>query len=102
MAEFTQGPWTTGALMTRVEVWPEGWNAPMCVADCNARHSPSSQVERVANASLIAASPALYEACKRGLHWADCHDMKTADSQVREDIAFIRAALALAEGRGEE
>ena len=48
------------------------------------------------NAAIFAAAMDLYEACKRGLHWADCQDMRTADEHVREDIAFIRAALAKA------
>lgn len=47
------------------------------------------------------AAPALLEACKIGLHWMECHDMATADQQVREDIALTRAAIRLAEGGGE-
>ena len=58
-ATHTAGPWNTGALMSRVEVLPEGWNMPMCIADCGTKHAPESEGERVANARLIAAAPDL-------------------------------------------
>jgi hypothetical protein len=50
--------------MTSVEVWPAGWNAPLCVADCHTKNAPESEGERVANARLIAAAPELLEALK--------------------------------------
>ena len=62
--EHTPGPWKTGALMTQVEVWPDGWNVPLCIADCAATHSPPTEAERVANARLIAASPTLLGALR--------------------------------------
>ncbi len=51
--KHTPIPWETGALMTRVEVLPEGWRMPMCVADCHAKHAPENECERVANAEFI-------------------------------------------------
>lgn len=57
----TPGPWETGCLLTRVEVTPPGWRMPMCIADCDAQHSPEREQEKVANARLIAASPCLYD-----------------------------------------
>jgi hypothetical protein len=60
--KHTPGPWETGSLMTRVEVLPDGWNAPMCIADCGTKNAPKSETERVANAKLIAASPDLLAA----------------------------------------
>lgn len=62
--KHTPGTWKTGGIMTRVEVRPEGWNVPMCIADCHAKYSPESGAERVANARLIAAAPDLLEACE--------------------------------------
>lgn len=39
--------------MTRVEVLPEGWNMPLCIADCHTKNAPSTEAERVANAAFI-------------------------------------------------
>jgi hypothetical protein len=61
----TPGKWQTGALMSRVEVLPEGWNAPLCVADCGTKHAPESEDERCANARLIAAAPAMLAALEK-------------------------------------
>jgi hypothetical protein len=60
--KHTPGPWETGAVMTRVEVLPDGWRVPMCIADCHAKLCPETEAERVANAKLIAAAPDLLEA----------------------------------------
>ena len=70
----TPEPWETGGVMTRVEVRPEGWNVPMCIADCRTRNAPESEAERVANAAFIvqacnahAALVAALEALNAGL-----------------------------------
>ena len=65
--KHTPGPWETGALITNVEVWPDGWNVPMCIADCSTKRSPESNEEKCANARLIAAAPDLLEACEESL-----------------------------------
>jgi len=69
--QHTPGQWSTGAVMTRVEVLPNGWNMPVCIADCHAKNAPKSESERVANAKLIAQAP-----------------------QLRQDRADLLAALA--------
>lgn len=108
-AEHTAGPWNTGGVMTRVEVLPKGWNMPMCIADCHAKHAPGSESERVANARLIAAAPDLLEAC----HFAERierdtlaelrHDGWGEESMpiaaAKERLATYSAAIAKAEGR---
>ena len=88
MSKHTPGPWETGCRRTQVEVRPEGWNVPMCVADCHPlNYPPDSEQERVANARLIAAAPELLEACKSALllcdganpaHEAVYHQLNTA------------------------
>lgn len=102
MSKHTPGPWETGSLMTRVEIMPEGWNAPMCIADCHAKNAPQSECERVANAHLIAAAPELLECLtdlvseleKTGLFgWAG--DTLT-DLQHR--VSEAQSAIAKAEG----
>lgn len=56
----TPGQWKTGSTRTQVVVWPEGWNVPMCIADCHTKNAPEYKPERVANARLIAAAPELF------------------------------------------
>jgi hypothetical protein len=90
--KHTKGPWNTGALMTRVEVLPNGWRMPMCIADCGAKHGPESESERVANARLIAAAPdlaaahdvshAALEAANHLLRTLTRHDISPAEVEV--------------------
>jgi hypothetical protein len=68
-SKHTPGPWETGALMTRVEVLLNGWNAPMCIADCHAKNAPESDAERVANAKLISAAPDMLKALIKAERW---------------------------------
>lgn len=63
--QHTPGQWQTGAMMTRVEVLPQGWRMPMLIADCHGKHSPESEAERVANARLIAAAPDMLAALQQ-------------------------------------
>ena len=60
---FTPGPWETGCLMTRVEVNPPGWKVPLIIADCHPDkgYCPDNELERCANARLIAAAPEMRE-----------------------------------------
>lgn len=94
----TPGPWETGSRMTRVEVWPKGWNVPMLVADCHPKglHCADNEQERVANARLIASAPELLAALRRALGWLETHP-----SIVGVALDESRAAIAKAEGRAE-
>lgn len=95
--KFTKGPWTTGGRMTQVEVWPEGWNAPMCVADCHAKHAPETEAERVANAALIAAAPELFAALEKLVAADNCNYDRHL---MRYEGYFDAARAALAKARG--
>ena len=64
--KHTAGPWKTGSLMSQVVVWPDGWNAPLCIADCGTKRAPESVEEKCANARLIAAAVNSY-----AKHFAD-------------------------------
>lgn len=89
----TPGPWETGGVITRVVVWPNGWNAPLCIADCHAKNAPKTEAERVANARLIAAAPDLLAALNQVLDASE-------DNGDMDDIDWdgIRAAIAKAKG----
>lgn len=94
--KHTPGPWETGGVMTLVEFRPEGWNAPMCIADCHTKNAPQSETERVANARLIAAAPELLEACKAAMNDKYARFGMTKDNYpVREILA---RAITKAEG----
>lgn len=60
--KHTRGKWETGGIVTLVETWPNGWNAPIIIADCHTNRAPESESERCANARLIAAAPDLLKA----------------------------------------
>ncbi len=90
----TPGKWETGGIMTRVEVWPPGWNAPVCVADCHTKQAPDNEAERVANASLIAAAPALLGACRAAiddLEWHQEQDAEISDCDPKDVAGKLRA-----------
>ncbi len=61
----TPGPWNTGGVVTRVEVMPQGWRVPQCIADCHTKYAPEDEAERCGNAYLIAAAPDLLIVCRR-------------------------------------
>ena len=90
-----------------------GWNRPMCIADCGTEHAPESEHERVANARLIAASPALLAACRgisqqlrdlhaaiadQGLEGRFVDDSINMISEGRTAIESADAAIAAATG----
>ena len=93
----TPGKWTTGSVMTQVEVWPKGWNAPLCVADCHTKHAPATEAERVANAQLIASAPELLAALKTMVEVAGTWDDAEGNPGWLIDA---KQAIAQAEGRG--
>jgi hypothetical protein len=84
--------------MTRVEVWPEGWNAPLCLADCHAKNAPETETERVANAAFIVRAcnsfDSLLAACERMVECAD----KEPDGCCVACAKIARAAIKLARG----
>jgi hypothetical protein len=91
----TPGPWATGSTVTRVQVWPEGWNVPLCIADCHTKNAPENKAERVANARLIAAAPDLLAIVER-LNYAFYVD-GTAKA-LRPIMAETKAILARVRG----
>ena len=99
-ATHTAGPWETGSTMTRVEVWPAGWNAPLCVADCHTKNAPESEGERVANARLIAAAPEMLEALRECItdDGAACMNTGQKSRRLAEISRLARAAIAKAIG----
>jgi len=94
----TPGPWTHDEAQDfRICVFTEGPEDPICDVRC---HDGSSSGEHgEANARLIAAAPELLSALHIAKHYADCHDLATADEKVREDLEVINAAIAKAEGK---
>lgn len=80
----------------------------MCIADCDARHAPESEDEKVANARLIAAAPELLAALQAiandGERWlnsedtaSDFHGM-SAEDLLRSITDTAQAAIHKAEG----
>lgn len=109
-AQHTPGPWETGAVMTRVEVLPQGWRMPMLIADCHGKHSPESEAERVANARLIAAAPGLLAALQSVIDYAeneafslskhkDSEECEQDAIKANEACEIARAAIAKATGK---
>jgi len=96
MSKHTPGPWETGAMITRVEVWPEGWNAPFCVADCGRNTGPEE--ERCANAALISAAPDLLAACEVAFDLTDKWKRTEHGADFFEVDRVLRAAIAKARG----
>ena len=90
--------------MTRVEVLPVGWRMSACVADCDTKHAPGTQEERVANARLIAAAPDMLAALRKALEWVEHVEAVAWDSipeGMRGDNGAawaIRSAIARATG----
>ena len=97
--KHTPGPWKTGCRMTRVEVLPAGWNAPMCIADCGTKYSPESEEEKCANARLIAAAPELLEACKIALQAINECDMEVGLFNATEQEITDKLYAAIAQAK---
>lgn len=97
-ATHTPGPWKTGGVMTRVEVLPDGWNMPMCVADCHTKSAPNSEAERVANAAFIVRACNSHDALVAALCRAvDASNAHNAGGHIDYDwIGEAERALALA------
>lgn len=83
--------------MTRVEVLPEGWNVPLCVADCHVKYAPSNEAERVANARLIAAGPTMLDVLIELKVWLMAPDFS---AEVLDNMeAQVKTAIAKATGQ---
>ena len=93
--KHTKGPWDTGAIMTTVEIWPDGWRMPMRLADCDDSHGPKSMDEKVANARLIAAAPDLAEALAGIMHGIG-DGCECVDGQAKGHCFYCMARAALA------
>ena len=97
MSKHTKEPWSTGVMMTRVEIWPKNWNAPLCVADCHAKNAPETETERVANAARIVAcvngctglNPAAYRECVTMLQVLQ--DSDDLSLRMKQDIKLALA-----------
>lgn len=99
----TPTPWETGCLMNKVEVLPNGWNVPMCIADCGAKNSPESNDEQCANAEFIVRAAnchdelltATKKALRRMMTITNSYPTKHADKML---IAQLGKAIAQATG----
>jgi hypothetical protein len=105
LSRHTPGPWETGGVMTLVQVRPEGWNVPLCIADCHTKNAPENEAERCANAALISAAPELLAACERALPWigkliADGgHMASVAPNDAVRAMQMLEAAIKKAGGK---
>ena len=107
---FTPGPWLKLAHDEYVGEWgirdKDDWRICSVHGFCNANKSNSDDEETDANARLIAAAPALYEAAERVLtalrEARDSHP-EAWDNCVTPNICTawdrLRAALALVQGQ---
>ena len=107
-ARFTKGPWNSKGVYGQGEIYAPKFadgllNQPdRIVADCN--HAVGGviigTVEFYANVQLIAASPDLYNALSRIMHYAYT-GAAACDVDTTEQPEFVRARAALAKARGE-
>lgn len=102
-AQFTLGPWivksTDEDINTKTIIDSnEFWIAKVL----NFNHASDDVRESQANARLIAAAPAMYEALKELLECNElCADVDSLESRTITRIRAGQAALAQAEGRGD-
>lgn len=101
--KFTPGPWR---LDNGIDgVWriedSHGWSICETAGGCGAKNLPGED-ESDANAHLIAAAPALYEAIRRFVNACDTHRPAwLGNSEARRGFDELRAALALVDGQQE-
>ena len=101
-AKHTPGKWETGSLMTQVVVWPDGWNAPLCIADCHAKNAPTPEEERCANARLIAAAPEMLEAIRHALPLSIYRPLPDGVDETYWESVFERLFAAMQKAIGDE
>jgi hypothetical protein len=91
---ITKGKWQTGCDMSRVEVWPEGWNVPLLIADCGTKRSPELVEEQCANAQAISCLPDLIEALQEAYLQLQVHcDTNTAFTNDWRVMNIIKSVL---------
>lgn len=94
---ITKGKWQTGCDMSHVEVWPEGWNAPLLIADCGTKRAPELVEEQCANAQAIAALPDLIEALKACMERIEKDEYsqgwKTSEEYKQAKATLIKAGV---------
>lgn len=92
-AQFTSGPWTQDGLF----IVTENGDVPVPICDCDVENFLDVAQ---ANATLIAAAPAMYEALREIDDQLDQFTVKAQeDLGLRGALLRIRDALAQAEGR---
>ena len=87
-AQFTPGPWTQDDLF----IVAENGDVPVPICDCDVENFLDVAQ---ANATLIAAAPAMYEAIKRVIE----HRQRDYLDNTIEPYCLLVAVLAQAEGR---
>lgn len=90
----TPGPWTVGA--------KDGvWVGPVVMAEDKTRGIAYVCGESAANASLIAAAPAMLTALREIAEWCEYQLGNGSDSGDLQTLRMCRDAIAKAEGRTE-
>ncbi len=88
---ITKGKWETGCNMSQVVVWPDGWNAPLLIADCGTKRAPELVQEQCANAQAISALPDMIEALRIAQRFID--DTVEKGDIKRVTLKIINKAL---------
>ena len=100
---FTPGPWNVIEMDTGWIVGPREIDSEDYIADVGEvhKHITNTEYEREkANAYLIAAAPALYEACASMLE--TCGGSEYWNGETEKSLILIESALARARGETEE
>ena len=96
MAEHSPAPWRRGQVGNlRIYAADEFGEKSGPIAEVLHRHDPA---ERAANARLIAAAPALQEACQRAKGELQYMAEKMPHTNARDALEQVKAALSLTEG----
>lgn len=97
--KHTPGPWHVGGKDKTIVYAGDGY----AVASCAVYHGRFKNGEVEANASAIAATPALIEACVAMIEWDDREKDHSVDFDARMElcrIAFEKARAAITKATG--
>ena len=97
---FTPGPWIRDTPYIR-NATADATVASVQDGSYNLRGPSIPHAEQVANANLIAAAPALYEAAEEALDWIEAEIRSRAHDIEADDPPLARLRAALRQARGE-